>query len=221
VQNDSVVSQALVDAYRRGFFPMADDPEGPWRGQLLWLSPDPRGVIPLTEAEGFHIPRRLSARLRRCPFRVTTDTAFERVIRACAEPRPQEEKSWIDERIVGMYTALHRQGHAHSVEAWLDGAEGSALVGGLYGVRIGAAFFAESKFCRPGAGGTDASKVALVRTVEHLRGLGFALLDVQFWNEHLDQFGCREIGREEYLRRLGAAVEKPATWARLNVAATA
>jgi leucyl/phenylalanyl-tRNA--protein transferase len=225
VLSDAAISQALLDAYRRGFFPMADEEGGPWGGQLLWLNPDPRGIMPLSEAEGFHVPRRLKDRLRRCPFSITTDTCFEAVIRACAEPRPYEEKSWIDERVVEMYTALHRQGHAHSVEVWL-GPGGAArgerrLVGGLYGVRIGAAFFAESKFSRPAIGGTDASKVALVRTVEHLRGLGFELMDVQFWNEHLDQFGCLEIPRAEYLLRLEEAVDRPVAWRPLALHATA
>jgi leucyl/phenylalanyl-tRNA--protein transferase len=225
VFSDAAISHALLDAYRRGFFPMADDPDGPWGGQLLWLSPEPRGIMPLSEAEGFHIPRRLKDRLRRCPFSITTDTCFEEVILACAEPRAYEPKSWIDDRIVEMYTALHRQGHAHSIEVWLGPGERTGgergLVGGLYGVRIGAAFFAESKFSRPAIGGTDASKVALVRTVEHLRTLGFDLMDVQFWNEHLDQFGCLEIPRAEYLRRLAGAVARTVAWRPLSLAATA
>jgi leucyl/phenylalanyl-tRNA---protein transferase len=224
VHSDAAVSHALLDAYRRGFFPMADDPGGPWGGQLLWLSPEPRGIMPLTEPDGFHIPRRLKDRLRRCPFSITTDTRFEEVIRACAEPRPGEPGTWIDDRIIHMYTALHRQGHAHSVEVWLgpnDTTGGERrLVGGLYGVRIGAAFFAESKFSRPARGGTDASKVALARTVEHLHALGFTLMDVQFWNEHLAQFGCQEIPRAEYLKRLNAALAKTVEWRPLTLPAT-
>jgi leucyl/phenylalanyl-tRNA---protein transferase len=225
VHSDAAISQALLDAYRRGFFPMADDENGPWGGQLLWLSPDPRGIMPLAEAEGFHVARRLKDTLRRCPFSLSTDTAFEDVIRGCAEPRTYEPRSWIDSRIIEMYTALHRQGHAHSVEVWLgpSGAIGGErrLVGGLYGVRIGAAFFAESKFSRPAIGGTDASKVALVRTVEHLRGLGFGLMDVQFRNGHLDRFGCLEIPRAEYLKRLNAALARPVTWRSLSIPASA
>jgi leucyl/phenylalanyl-tRNA--protein transferase len=222
VLSDTAIAGALLDAYRRGFFPMADEEDGPWGGQLLWLSPEPRGIMPLTEAEGFHIPRRLRETLRRCPFSLTTDAAFGDVIRGCAEPRSYEPKTWIDGRIIEMYTALHRQGHAHSIEVWRgpDAAGPRRLVGGLYGVRIGAAFFAESKFSRPAIGGTDASKVALVRTVGHLHALGFELMDVQFRNDHLDRFGCAEVPRAEYLRRLKAASARPVAWRPLVAPAT-
>src|ERR1041385_5220635 len=136
--------QALLGAYRRGLFPMAD-PHRP--GTLDWHWPDPRGIIPLTEAEGLHIPRRLRERVRSRRFTITADAAFPDVIRACAAPRPVEPTSWIDSRIIDLYTGLHAAGHAHSVEAWLGSPR--QLVGGLYGVHIGAAFFAESKFSRP------------------------------------------------------------------------
>jgi leucyl/phenylalanyl-tRNA--protein transferase len=205
------IIQGLLAAYRQGYFPMAEPSFGP-HAPLLWLSPDVRGVIPLTEEEGFHVSRRLRDRMRKEPFELTTDTAFRRVIEGCARPRWYEKETWIDSRILELYTLLHLRGHAHSVEAWLERDGGRLLVGGLYGVRIGAAFFAESKFCRPDLGGTDASKIVLVTLVEHLRKRGFKLLDVQMWNDHLDQFGCQEVPRKEYLRRLEPAVAGSASW---------
>ena len=219
--------RTLVEAYRQGYFPMAPD------GAMDWHNPDPRGVIPLSEGEGLHIPRRLRDRVRSGRFAITTDVAFEAVVRGCALPRPSEPKSWIDERIVRAYAALHEAGHAHSIEAWLgeDGMQrgagkagpthplgpwieggGGVLVGGLYGVHIGGAFFAESKFSLPALGGTDASKVCLAHLIAHLRRRGFTLLDTQFWNPHIGQFGCMEIPRAEYLVRLGAAVASPVEW---------
>lgn len=217
------VVEALLRAYRAGYFPMGDNSdEGGDGGEggeaaepMRWFNPDPRAIMPL--GEDFHISSRLAAKVRSGLFEVTTDTAFEEVIRACSEPRPPpgEQKSWIDERIVEAYTALHRAGHAHSIEAWAGGVGGEGgvreLVGGLYGVHIGAAFFAESKFYRPGKG-TDASKVCLVRLVEHLRTRGFELLDVQFWNPHIAQFGCVEIPRAEYLERLKRATARSVAW---------
>jgi leucyl/phenylalanyl-tRNA--protein transferase len=224
---DKVV-QTLLAAYREGCFPMAH------RGRIDWFNPDPRGIIPLDE--GFHIPRRLRERVRSGRFTITTDLAFETVMRGCALPRPDEPETWIDERIVQAYTALHRRGHAHSIEAWLVGpsagegpAEGrgvawacperGVLVGGLYGVHIGAAFFAESKFSLPAWGGTDASKVCLVHLVTHLRRRGFTLLDTQFWNPHIDQFGCREIPRGEYLERLNQSTGATVAWIPFDPAA--
>lgn len=200
------IVEAMLAAYREGCFPMAD-PDRP-RADLDWYSPDPRAILPLTEAEGFHVPRRLVDRVRSNRFRVTTDRAFGEVIQACAGPRPDEPKSWIDPRIIHLYTALHEAGHAHSIEAWL----GETLVGGLYGVHIGGAFFAESKFSRPTEGGTDASKVCLVHLVRHLRTRGFSLLDVQFWNPHLDQFGIREIPKATYLAALTIAAGEEVPW---------
>lgn len=199
--------QGMLEAYRAGFFPMGDNAAG---GPIRWYNPDPRAIIPL---DSFHVPRRLMDKVRSGEFEVTTDLAFEAVIRACGEPRPPpgEQESWIDERIVEGYTGLYRAGHAHSIEAWLEGEAGPELVGGLYGVHIGAAFFAESKFHRPDRG-TDASKVCLVRLVEHLKRRGFELLDVQFWNPHLAQFGCVDMPREEYLRLLRAASGREVSW---------
>ena len=230
----------MLSAYRAGYFPMAD-PEGRAGvpGGLVWLNPDPRGIIPLTEDEGLHIPRRVRDRVRSGRFTITSDVAFEDVMEGCALPRPSEKETWIDDRILGAYAALHRAGHAHSVEAWLPldqaqatGAKASApqsvgprvesahgvLVGGVYGLHLGGLFCAESKFSRPDLGGTDASKVVLVHLILHLRRRGFVLLDTQFWNEHIDQFGCREIPRQDYLSRIAGAVTKPIAWAPFEAA---
>ncbi len=177
----------LVRAYCAGFFPMADSR----RGRIRWYSPDPRAVIPL---ESFHVPRSLRRTIRRGLFDVRVNTAFRAVIRACAE-RPE---TWISDEIVRAYEALHALGLAHSVETW----QGERLVGGLYGVALGGAFFGESMFSRV----TDASKVALVALVERLRARGFTLLDTQFLTPHLARFGAVEIPRGEYLRRLAAAL---------------
>jgi len=191
----------LVSAYCRGIFPMVDSDSG----EIQWFSPDPRGVIPLAD---FHVPRTLERVLRQGRFDLRTDTCFERVMRACAEPAPGREHTWLDERLIASYVELHLAGAAHSVEAWLDG----RLVGGLYGVHLGAAFFGESMFSRPDEGGSNASKVCLVRLVELLLERGFCLLDTQFWNAHLDQFGCTEIPRELYLKRLAEALAIEANW---------
>jgi leucyl/phenylalanyl-tRNA---protein transferase len=208
--------EALLTAYRQGYFPMADpDARGRHAGRIRWFNPDPRGIIPIEPADietSFHIPRRLRDRVRSGRFEITSDTAFCEVITACAAPRRAEPKSWIDATIIEAYTALHSAGHASSIEAWLPGDGDRVLVGGLYGVRIGAAFFAESKFSRPALGGTDASKVCLVHLVLHLRRRGYTLLDTQFWNPHIAQFGCTEIPRDEYLARLAAAVDRQVTW---------
>lgn len=197
------VVESILAAYRLGYFPMAESAKAP--GPIHWLSPDPRAIIPL---DAFHVPRSLARRVRRGTFEVTSDRDFAGVIRECAAPRAAELDTWIDARIVGAYTALHRAGHAHSIEAWREG----RLVGGLYGVHIGAAFFAESKFSRPDDGGTDASKVCLAHLVRHLRRRGFTLLDVQMSNPHLEQFGVVEVPRAGYLRLLGDAAERRVEW---------
>lgn len=187
-----IPSDLLVSAYASGWFPMAVD-----QGDIRWYSPDPRGIIPL---ERFHVPSRLARLIRSGRFRVEIDTAFEAVMRACAEiERDYEEGgTWINEEILESYAALHAAGLAHSVEVW----QGGALAGGLYGVALGGAFFGESMFHRV----TDASKVALAALVERLRARGFLLLDVQWVTEHLKQFGAIEIPRRQYLRRLEAAL---------------
>lgn len=178
-------------AYASGWFPMADED-----GQIRWYSPDPRGVIPL---DALHVPKRLARTLRSGVFDVRFDTAFEDVIRACAEDR--DEGTWISDEIIDTYVALHNRGFAHSVEVWQDG----RLVGGLYGVALGAAFFGESMF----ADRRDASKVALVRAVRWLAGRGIALVDCQVRTEHLVSLGAREIPRSAFLDRLRHALEAP------------
>ena len=196
---DELTPEMVVRAYCAGAFPMADSREG----SIRWYSPDPRAVIPLEE-DGFKVPRSLRQRVRSECYRVTMDRAFGEVIRACAKPRAADKDTWINPRIVDVYTELHNAGLAHSVEAW----SGDDLVGGLYGVSLGGAFFGESMFHRA----TDASKVCLVALVEHLRGRGFGLLDVQFVNPHLEQFGVKEISHEAYMTRLHEVLESGAMW---------
>jgi leucyl/phenylalanyl-tRNA--protein transferase len=181
-------------AYRHGIFPMADERSG----EVLWFRPDPRAVIPL---DGFHVSRSLARTLKRRHFEIRVDTDFEGVMRGCAE-RP--EGTWISERFVEVYGALHRVGKAHSVEAWRDG----RLVGGAYGLALGGAFMAESMFHRE----TDASKVALAALTSRLREHGFVLLDVQYVTPHLESLGAIEITRREYERRLERALALPCTF---------
>jgi leucyl/phenylalanyl-tRNA--protein transferase len=180
----------LVRAYREGIFPMALDD-----GEIGWFSPDPRGIIPL---DGFHVPRRLARVARSGRFEIRIDTSFEDVIRACASDR--DEGTWISDEIVESYLTLHRLGLAHSVETWHQ----RQLVGGLYGVHLGGAFFGESMFHRE----TDASRVALVALVDRLHRRGFTLLDTQWTTPHLQQFGAVEIPGSEYRVRLAAALRK-------------
>jgi len=185
-------TELLLDAYRSGVFPMAINR----RGDLAWFSPDPRALIPLDDR--FHIPRGLRRALKKNRFEITFDQEFEAVIRACSK---EHGDTWISEGIVQSYCHLHQEGHAHSVEARLDG----RLAGGLYGVHIGGAFFGESMFHRE----TDASKVALVALVERLRRQGFSILDTQWITGHLRQFGTMQIPKAEYLRMLRKAVKQP------------
>lgn len=180
----------LIEGYRRGLFPM-----GMPDGSVQWFSPDPRGIIPL---ESFHFPRRAARAARAAGFDVRIDTDFAAVVRACAE-RQDEDGTWISDEIFGSYKALFDLGVAHSVEVWRD----HALVGGLYGVAIGCAFFGESMFHRE----TGASKMALAALVERLRARGFTLLDIQWVTPHLAQFGAVEIPRAAYLERLAAAID--------------
>ncbi|WP_448207630.1 leucyl/phenylalanyl-tRNA--protein transferase [Azospirillum sp. sgz302134] len=182
----------LLRAYASGIFPMAESADSE---ELYWFDPERRGILPL---EGFHVPRKLRKAVRRGPFELRFDTAFRTVIEACAEPTPDRPKTWINADILRLYTELHENGFAHSVECWAEG----RLVGGLYGVSLGGAFFGESMFSRV----TDASKVALVHLVARLRAGGYTLLDAQFVTEHLSQFGALEIPRNEYRRRLAAAL---------------
>ncbi|MBD3770945.1 MAG: leucyl/phenylalanyl-tRNA--protein transferase [Rhodobacterales bacterium] len=186
-------SNDLLACYRRGVFPMGDARDDP---NLFLVDPDLRGILPL---DGFHIPKRLKRRVRQEPYRVTADTAFTRVMEMCAESADGRETTWINSTILNLYSTLHREGHAHSVECWENG----QLVGGLYGVALGGAFFGESMFSRA----TDASKIALVHLVARLLEGGFVLLDAQFHNPHLEQFGLIEIPRSDFKRRLKAALE--------------
>ncbi|MEN3161539.1 leucyl/phenylalanyl-tRNA--protein transferase [Tistrella mobilis] len=182
----------LLRAYVCGIFPMAESGDKP---ELYWVDPDRRGVLPL---DGFHLPRKLRKTIRRQPFTVTVDADFEGVMCGCAAPAPGRERTWINDEILALYTELHQMGHAHSIEV----REGAELVGGLYGVSLGAAFFGESMFSRR----TDASKVALVHLVARLKRGGYRLLDTQFVTDHLTRFGAIEIPRGVYQDRLRNAL---------------
>ncbi len=179
--------ETVIYGYQVGIFPMADE-----HGRIAWFCPDPRCIF---EFERFRVSRSLRQIIRRRAFEVRVDAAFEQVIRACAD-RP--EGTWISPEIIRVYTRLHHAGLAHSVETWQDG----RLVGGLYGVALGGAFFGESMFHRV----SNASKVALVALVERLRARGYQLLDTQWSTPHLERFGAIEIPRSEYLRRLDRAL---------------
>lgn len=184
---DVIAPELLLNAYAQGVFPM-----GMPEGDLAWFSPDLRGVLPL---EAFHLPHGLARTLKKNRFELRCNTAFEEVMRACAE----REETWIDDEILCSYTELHRLGFAHSVEAWCEG----TLAGGLYGVALGGAFFGESMFHRE----TDASKVALCALVDRMKERGFVLLDLQWVTPHLANFGAIEIPRREYLKQLRAALK--------------
>lgn len=186
----------LLDAYARGVFPMADSRDDP---RLFLVDPDRRGIMPL---ERFHVSRRLARTVRQGLYRVTTNQAFEAVLDACAAPRGQKDETWINAPIRALYGALHRRGHAHSLECWRD----QTLLGGLYGVSLGAAFFGESMFSHA----RDASKVALVHLVAILRACGYRLLDAQFLTDHLAQFGAIEVSRARYRSALAQALGLPA-----------
>lgn len=184
----------LVDAYSRGCFPWFSEGE-----PVLWWSPDPRMVLVPAE---LHVPRSLVRRMRRGDISVTADLAFGDVMAGCAEPREDQGGTWITDEMIAAYHALHDAGHAHSIEAWQEG----LLVGGLYGVALGRAFFGESMFTRV----PDASKVALVTLVAQLGRWGFGLIDCQMKTEHLARFGAREIPRAAFVRQLGVLVAQPA-----------
>lgn len=178
--------ETLLGAYAEGVFPMAED------GEILWFSPTNRGIIPLDER--FHVPRGLRKALNKKPFEVRMDSAFKEVMLHCAK----REETWIDDVIIDSYCHLHDIGFAHSVEAWDD----EGLQGGLYGVKLGNAFFGESMFSSK----TDASKIALVHLVDWLRNSGVILLDTQWMTEHLRQFGGYEVPRDIYLDMLEEAL---------------
>jgi len=181
--------ELLLQGYRLGIFPMAMEDDS-----IEWFSPDPRAILPL---EKFHVPHALRRVERKKVFEIKIDNRFSDVIRACAK----RKDTWINREIIESYENLHELGHAHSVETWSEG----KLAGGLYGVTIGGAFFGESMFHHV----TDASKIALVALVEHLRARNFALLDTQWNTAHLAQFGVIQIPREHYLKLLARAVDLP------------
>ena len=186
-------------AYRAGLFPMAEDRDS----ELLhWLDPPRRGILPL---EGFHVPHRLMRSVRAGLYHVTADTDFVATLQGCAAPLPGRTQTWINPQIERVFTDLHRAGYAHSVECRAEG----VLVGGLYGVALGAAFFGESMFSTA----RDASKIALVHLVARLRLGGFRLLDTQFVTTHLAQFGACEVPRARYKAMLAEAVTAPAQFA--------
>ena len=182
----------LINAYAQGIFPMADH-----NGQLHWYAPDPRAIL---EHDNLHISRSLRATLRKGIYTVRMDTAFEAVMRCCAD----RDETWINEEFIKTYTYLHHIGFAHSVEAWQDG----QLVGGLYGITLGGAFMGESMFSTA----TDASKVCLISLVTHLKARGYILHDTQFLTPHLATLGVTEIPRKSYERRLRAALKLKCTW---------
>jgi leucyl/phenylalanyl-tRNA---protein transferase len=193
-----IPSDLLLAAYASGWFPMADE-----EGTISWYSPDPRGILPL---DTFHVPQRLQRTLRRSAFHVEVDVAFAEVMRACAgaDRHGEDSGTWISAEIVDSYCELHALGYAHSVEV----RDAGRLVGGLYGVALGGAFFGESMFHTA----TDASKVALVALVDRLRARGFTLLDTQWITPHLEQFGAIEIPRPQYLQRLADSLALEVTF---------
>jgi leucyl/phenylalanyl-tRNA---protein transferase len=188
----TLTPELLLNAYASGYFPMAESRHG---RHIHWYYPEQRGILPL---DAFHVPRSLSKFMRRNPFTLTTDKAFPQVIRGCAELCESRQQTWINDEIISLYETLWRKGFAHSIECW----QGDRLAGGIYGVAIGGAFFGESMFSRQ----PNASKVALVHLVRLLQEHGYGLLDTQFVNEHLKQFGVLEIPRQDYLNRLHGAI---------------
>lgn len=187
-----ITADLLLNAYASGVFPMAEDRFDP---TLYWYDPEFRGVLPL---DTFHCPKRLARTIRTEPYEVTIDRAFPEVMRSCAAPARGRRTTWINDTILQLYTELHERDFAHSVECW----ENDQLIGGLYGVSLGKAFFGESMFSRS----TDASKIALVYLVARLKFGGYTLLDTQFITDHLRQFGAEEIPRADYKKMLEDAV---------------
>ena len=198
---DAFTPEDLIACYQRGVFPMADARDD---DRIFLIDPEQRGVQPL---DAFHIPRRLARTVRAEPFQVRIDTAFDAVVDACAAPGKGRPETWINRPIQDLYRALFTRGQAHTVECWSEG----KLVGGLYGVSIGAAFFGESMFSRR----RDASKVALVHLVARLKTGGYHLLDMQFLTEHLAQFGAQDIAKAEYHRRLAGALAREGDFYRM------
>jgi leucyl/phenylalanyl-tRNA---protein transferase len=187
-----ITPEVLLKAYACGIFPMAESADDP---ALYWIEPDMRGIIPL---EGFHLSARLKRTVRTTPFTVWIDRDFDAVIDGCAEAKPDRARTWINDRIRKIYRSLFEHGHCHSVEVY----DGEALVGGLYGVSLGRAFFGESMFHHA----RDASKIALVHLVARLRAGGYRLLDTQYVTDHLKTFGAVEVGKKRYHRLLEDAL---------------
>src|SRR5665213_1710144 len=198
-----ITPDVLLKAYACGIFPMAESADDP---ALYWIEPDMRGIIPL---EGFHLAARLARTVRTTPFTVWVDRDFDAVIDGCAEAKPDRARTWINERIRKIYRGLFERGHCHTVEVY----DGDALVGGLYGVSLGRAFFGESMFHRA----RDASKIALVHLVARLRTGGYRLLDTQYVTDHLRSFGAVEIPRRRYTVLLDQAIAGNADFAKLPV----
>lgn len=191
----AITPEILLRAYSIGLFPMAEAADDP---EIFWVDPEMRGILPL---DAFHVSKSLQKTVRKNPFDIRFDTNFEGVIALCAQPADDRPSTWINETIRKLYRELHHMGHAHSVEAY----DGDELVGGLYGVSLGAAFFGESMFSRR----TDASKICLVHLVERMKAKGFVLLDTQFTTEHLKTFGAIDVPKDDYLKLLHAAVNSP------------
>ncbi len=213
---EEALVRRVLSMYRAGWFPMND----PDSGQVQWVQPHSRGIVPLDGR--FTVSRSLRSRVRSGRFTIRTDTAFAEVIESCALPSRGRESTWLDDSIIELFLLMHERGMAHSIEAWLpaDDHVTERLVGGLYGLALGGVFCGESMFSRPDLGGTDASKVCLVHLVHHLRRRGFALLDAQMVNDHLTQFGCFEMARGEYLMELAAHAQERVSWSPFDPAAT-
>lgn len=219
----TIVDEAL-SLYKQGWFLMAkdevewqeagapakDEDVEPSHSVAEWVQPTIRGLIPLDER--FHVPASLARRVRSGRFEVTCDHAFPEVIRACAASSPGRETTWLSDDIIALFEMFHAEGHAHSVEAWLTKSGKRMLVGGLYGVALGRVFAGEAMFSSQQLGGTDASKVCLVHLVSNLRALGFAALDAQMANPHLEQFGLYTIPAQEYQRLLADETERRIAW---------
>lgn len=199
----------VLSMYRQGWFPMYDEESG----RVQWVQPHQRGIIPLDER--FVVSRSLRQAVKSAKFEVTSDEAFVDVIEACAAPAKGREQTWLSDEIIDAFCVLHEHGLAHSLEVWAR--EPRRLVGGLYGVCLGSVFCGESMFSRPESGGTNASKVALVHLVAHLGARGFTLLDSQLENEHLKQFGCFAMPREEYVKHLAGHAKDGVTWGKFDV----
>jgi len=201
-----ITPELILRAYRAGIFPMAEDAAS---DDLFWVSPPLRGIIPLETA---HISRSLRKTLKRHPYTVKVDTHFAATIEGCATAGTDRDSTWINPAIRRLYGELFRRGYVHTVEVW----DGPEIVGGLYGISIGAAFFGESMFHRK----TDCSKIAMAHLIERLRAGGYRLLDTQFVTDHLRTFGGIEIPREDYELRLATAIAAEADWTALNAQST-